>query len=65
MVTVAGVTVVEETAVVAMAVGEREEAERGEEEMELPLEGEEDLARLERILKRGRSRAGTVEDVEL
>ena len=39
--------------------------EEGEEEMELPLEGEEDLARLERILKRGRSRAGTVEDVEL
>jgi MFS family permease len=36
-----------------------------EEEMELPLEREEDLARLERILKRGRSRAGTVEDVEL
>ena len=34
-------------------------------EMELPLEGEEDLAMLERILKGGRSRTGTVEDVEL
>ncbi|KAM3572422.1 hypothetical protein VYU27_005551 [Nannochloropsis oceanica] len=36
-----------------------------EEEMSLPLDGDEDLAVLERVLERGRSRAGTVEDVEL
>ncbi len=32
-------------------------------ELDLPLEDEQDLARLERFLKRGRSRAGTVEDI--